>query len=419
MKLTEYILLEDKINYLANQYSDKLLKKAKEDQFYTPSDDTAEAVVRDLSEMDPTPNNKLLQWVVKRYLKGDFKVEDAPDVKNTLSQFVEKQRSLDKKDINQYPSLADLSTAVGTAVDVTSKRQQKIQTKHEGIDVVKKGSDGILIHVKTEAASCYYGKGTKWCTAATESKNYFNDYNSRGEVYIFLAKDGRKYQFFVSDDADVFEFSNENNNPADVPALKKNYPTARWYFEAIAEPFIAKDPEWAYVYARDVIKGRWPEAEPVIAKAPEWAYRYARYVIKRRFPEAEPVIAKDPLWAFYYAKIAIKGRFPEAESAIARDPQLAYWYAKDVIKGRFPEAEPFIAKDPEWAYVYARDVMEGRWPEVEPVIAKDPEWAYVYARYHIKGRFPEAEPFIAKDPEWAYLYARDVIKGRWPEAGIE
>jgi len=39
-----------------------------------------------------------------------------------------------------------------------------------------------------------------------------------------------------------------------------------------------KDPEYAYRYARYVLKGRWSKAEPVIAKYPFWWDRY-----KKRF----------------------------------------------------------------------------------------------------------------------------------------
>ena len=57
-----------------------------------------------------------------------------------------------------------------------------------------------------------------------------------------------------------------------------------------AEPKIAKDPHWAYMYALDVIKGPWPEAEPSIMKHPYMAYMYARAILKKRWPEAEPYI---------------------------------------------------------------------------------------------------------------------------------
>jgi hypothetical protein len=62
-----------------------------------------------------------------------------------------------------------------------------------------------------------------------------------------------------------------------------------------------KDPGWAYWYAREIIKGRWPEAEPYIMKDPQWALIYARDVIKDRWPEAESYIEKDTQLARKYA----------------------------------------------------------------------------------------------------------------------
>ena len=38
-------------------------------------------------------------------------------------------------------------------------------------------------------------------------------------------------------------------------------------------------PHWAWWYARNVIKGRWPEVEEIIKTSPEWAYFYDRDVI--------------------------------------------------------------------------------------------------------------------------------------------
>lgn len=55
-------------------------------------------------------------------------------------------------------------------------------------------------------------------------------------------------------------------------------------------------------------------------------------------------ISKDPIAAYEYAKDVIKGRFPEAEYIIAQDGLVAFLYAKDVIKGRFPEAERRILR---------------------------------------------------------------------------
>ena len=43
--------------------------------------------------------------------------------------------------------------------------------------------------------------------------------------------------------------------------------------------------EWSCWYARNVIKGRWPEGEEAIAKDAYWSYQYAKNVIKGRWPD--------------------------------------------------------------------------------------------------------------------------------------
>lgn len=75
----------------------------------------------------------------------------------------------------------------------------------------------------------------------------------------------------------------------------------------------AKD---AYHYARDVIKGRFPEREAMIATNPHWAYRYAYYAIDGRFPEGEAIIATEPHWAYQYSYNIIKSRWLEGELQI-------------------------------------------------------------------------------------------------------
>ena len=60
--------------------------------------------------------------------------------------------------------------------------------------------------------------------------------------------------------------------------------------------------------------------------------------IKNKFTKKlEPVIAKDPSWAFWYARDVLEDSFPLGEPAIATDPQWAYEYARDVLKDPDPE----------------------------------------------------------------------------------
>ena len=89
---------------------------------------------------------------------------------------------------------------------------------------------------------------------------------------------------------------------------------------------------------------------------------------------------KDPENAYKYSINVIKGRWIEAENYIKTDTHYAYYYARDVIKGRWIEAEEYIKKDLCYAYHYAYYVIKGRWQEAEPYIKKDPENAYLYAK---------------------------------------
>ena len=83
-----------------------------------------------------------------------------------------------------------------------------------------------------------------------------------------------------------------------------------------------------------------------------WAYYYARDVLKERWPEGEAVIAADGLWAYAYAKDVINGRFPEGESVIAKDAEAAHFYSMDIIQGRFPEGEAVITINQFWKERY-------------------------------------------------------------------
>jgi len=111
---------------------------------------------------------------------------------------------------------------------------------------------------------------------------------------------------------------------------------------------------------------------------PEEAYRYAMEEGERT-PELEEIIAKSPGrsagMAYLYAVNVIKGRWPEAEDVIAKESYTSYIYARDVIGDRFPEGEEKIKQHPKYAYLYAKDVIGGRWPEGEEAIKRvDPFW---------------------------------------------
>ena len=107
----------------------------------------------------------------------------------------------------------------------------------------------------------------------------------------------------------------------------------------------------------------------------------------------------DPQYACEYARDVIKGRWPEVEDyALVKNSFWAWIYARDVIGGRWPEAEPYIMQHPAWAYEYARDVIKARWPEAEPVIAQYRSWTKDYKQHFgIKGKLTEADDDLFAD----------------------
>jgi len=70
--------------------------------------------------------------------------------------------------------------------------------------------------------------------------------------------------------------------------------------------------------------------------------------LNRPYPPIEPYIKNNPKYAYYYARDIIKGRWPEGEDAIKQDVYYAYHYAEGVIKGRWPEGEDAIKQDAEY-----------------------------------------------------------------------
>ena len=59
-----------------------------------------------------------------------------------------------------------------------------------------------------KTAACYLGQGTQWCTAATRSTNYFDEYDAKGPLLIFHMKKEIKYnlQDNYEDDGGAFSY---------------------------------------------------------------------------------------------------------------------------------------------------------------------------------------------------------------------
>ena len=64
------------------------------------------------------------------------------------------------------------------------KRYEK--TAKETSEILADEEDYMMVRPNSEEASCYYGRGTRWCISATQAQNYFNQYTGQGKVFYFV-----------------------------------------------------------------------------------------------------------------------------------------------------------------------------------------------------------------------------------------
>lgn len=123
---------------------------------------------------------KFLNWVGKTFDSINFDKNFESLYKN-LKRFEKISSNLPLTDINSYKSPEQLKNALEEYSN-KSKRQYK---KVEGGNVVYEDNRFFVVNPLTYDASCYYGKGTKWCTAANTDAN-FHKYNDDGKLFYVL-----------------------------------------------------------------------------------------------------------------------------------------------------------------------------------------------------------------------------------------
>jgi len=372
MRLREFTtILEYRRDVTAAKLGAQLIAAARKDHSLDASTDwfntahTTDVILSKLEAMDPTRNQQYVQWLAKQYIRGQFRLEDRPAVHQTLVDYTKLKPRLnpDQRDINRldYHTTVELVDKILNPVVGSLDSAEGTFPVIEDTKVLYNGPLGQLVIPETEAASCELGRGTKWCTAATESDNKYEYYTDRGELYVWRDRNGERYQFFIPDqfNSEVsFEFMDSRNKPIAREKLNQfrtQHPVLRQWFQQ-AEQQIMNDANMSLRYAQHVLKGRWPDAEPVIATHPQSAVTYAWEVIHGLWPEAEPEIMKDPQVSLEYAWNIIRGRWPEAEPIIMKNPKTAADYAVYVIRGRWPEAEHVIKQDKSAYQKYQKGV---------------------------------------------------------------
>lgn len=173
-------------------------------------------VLTSLENSDPTPNKVYMPWIAREYAKGNIKrIEDAIVWLPTyLARYDKAKRRQDfrqdAKDIMRlnYTQFSNIMSNYEVPPD-------PIKDKGKAQQIFKDGNVRVILPMDEQAA-CYYGQGTRWCTAATQGRNYYEQYARQGKLYILLPQkpryDSEKYQLHFQSN----QYMDEEDEPVDI-----------------------------------------------------------------------------------------------------------------------------------------------------------------------------------------------------------
>jgi hypothetical protein len=179
-----------------------------------------DSYIESFENADPTPNKEYVQWMVRKFVdpKNMVKYEDyMGQLPAYLKKFhkLKQRRMLEypRSDINKYEDVPNFMNVIDEYPD--PERQESGKELKGNATEFYEDNDLRIIVPQDQNAACYYGRGTRWCTAATVGKNYFQDYARRGPLYIVIPKrpeyNGEKYQFSFAAD----QFMDERDRSID------------------------------------------------------------------------------------------------------------------------------------------------------------------------------------------------------------
>lgn len=176
MSLSQVLLESRKDDFLRmfrNKFSDEQLKKVF-------------SLSRQLA-----PNQKFLTFLGNVIPTENFD-ESLSKAEKVVEKFIKYQQALQQRDINQFKSLEEIITAINNHENKVRRTVKSV----DGANIVYEDDRFTVVTPQTHKASCYYGAGTKWCTASMNGSSHFDNYNVDGKLFYILdkkAKSNDKY----------------------------------------------------------------------------------------------------------------------------------------------------------------------------------------------------------------------------------
>lgn len=129
--------------------------------------------------VDSVPT-KFLEWSGKIFDPTNFD-SNFEVLVNSLNKFNKISTNLPLTDINSYKSFDQLVKSLSDYENRPRREYKQV----EGGNIVYDDGRYFVVNPLTHTSSCYYGRGTKWCTSS-ELPERFEQYNNDGKLFYIL-----------------------------------------------------------------------------------------------------------------------------------------------------------------------------------------------------------------------------------------
>ena len=162
------LLTEDRIKDAFDKYKDNPVF----------SKDIFDVIVQGSSNI--AGNHKYLDWIINKWIKSreenpemvTSSKESAEEVIDAVDTFNRVRNTLDIKNLYDYRSIDQLFQVLSAA---QKKSRREVSSREDATKVFENDQFTIMVPESKEA-SCYYGAGTKWCVASTDTDSHYNNY---------------------------------------------------------------------------------------------------------------------------------------------------------------------------------------------------------------------------------------------------
>jgi Domain of unknown function (DUF4116) len=185
-------------------------------------------IMERIARADPEPTKSNVPWLIHTYLgKDGYRLEDLGKAQHALMLFNRLRPSLPvaERDLTKLKSLGELLDVVQHLEDTEQesshvrervflsgrarKRDERESAREESL-ILYEGELGIVAVPMTQQSAKWWGRGTRWCTAADED-NAFAEYHWSAPLIIIVASDGTKIQaYFEKADVQVMDARDES-----------------------------------------------------------------------------------------------------------------------------------------------------------------------------------------------------------------